>query len=62
MQVKKQLDDELEHLNGSFNQLRAAQAKFVDCLKCIEGGVGGLGEGTSSAVARPQSMAFVAQD
>jgi prefoldin alpha subunit len=38
-QVKKQLDDELEHLTSSFTQLRAAQAKFRECLKSIEGGV-----------------------
>jgi prefoldin alpha subunit len=38
-QVKKQLDDELEHLSNSFSQLRAAQAKFRDCLKAIAGGV-----------------------
>lgn len=38
-QVKKQLDDELEHLMNSFSQLRAAQAKFRECLKSIAAGV-----------------------
>jgi prefoldin alpha subunit len=38
-QVKKQLDDELEHLTNSFSQLRAAQSKFRECLKSIAGGV-----------------------
>jgi len=38
-QVKKQLDDELEHLTNSFTQLRAAQAKFRECLRSITGGV-----------------------
>lgn len=38
-QVKKQLDDELEHLTSSFQQLRAAQAKFRECLRSIGGGV-----------------------
>lgn len=38
-QVKKQLDDELEHLSSSFTQLRNAQAKFRECVKSIEGGV-----------------------
>jgi prefoldin alpha subunit len=38
-QVKKQLDDELEHLTNSFTQLRAAQAKFRECLKSIATGV-----------------------
>lgn len=38
--IKKQLDDELEHLTNSFSQLRAAQAKFRECLRSIEEGVG----------------------
>ncbi|RDW66186.1 hypothetical protein BP6252_09821 [Coleophoma cylindrospora] len=38
-QVKKQLDDELEHLTSSFTQLRAAQAKFRECLRSIANGV-----------------------
>ncbi|ESZ89811.1 hypothetical protein SBOR_9807 [Sclerotinia borealis F-4128] len=39
-QVKKQLDDELEHLTSSFQQLRAAQNKFRECLRSISTGVG----------------------
>ncbi|KAI1459435.1 Prefoldin alpha subunit [Annulohypoxylon moriforme] len=35
-QVKKQLDEELEHLTSSFAQLHAAQAKFRDCLRCVQ--------------------------
>jgi hypothetical protein len=46
-QVKKQLDDELEHLTNSFTQLRAAQAKFRECLRSIAGGVTPKIEGTS---------------
>ncbi|KFY83877.1 hypothetical protein V498_07878, partial [Pseudogymnoascus sp. VKM F-4517 (FW-2822)] len=38
-QVKKQLDEELEHLTSSFTQLRAAQAKFRECLNSIATGV-----------------------
>ena len=38
-QVKKQLDDELEHLTSSFTQLRAAQAKFRECLRSVAQGV-----------------------
>ncbi|TQS36175.1 hypothetical protein Golomagni_03379 [Golovinomyces magnicellulatus] len=38
-QIKKQLDDELEHLTTSFSQLRAAQTKFRDCSRSIENGV-----------------------
>lgn len=38
-QVKKQLDDELEHLTTSFSQLRVAQQKFRECIRSIEAGV-----------------------
>ena len=34
-QVKKQLDEELEHLTTSFSQLHGAQTKFKDCLRCV---------------------------
>ncbi|ATZ54712.1 Bcgim5 [Botrytis cinerea B05.10] len=44
-QVKKQLDDELEHLTSSFQQLRAAQNKFRECLRSISTGVGKTFEG-----------------
>ncbi|KAH8598766.1 Prefoldin [Bisporella sp. PMI_857] len=44
-QVKKQLDDELEHLTSSHAQLRAAQAKFRECLRSITGGVSSKVEG-----------------
>ncbi|KAI1327573.1 prefoldin [Xylariaceae sp. FL0255] len=37
-QVKKQLDQELEHLTSSFTQLQAAQAKFRDCHRCVQQG------------------------
>ncbi|KOS20783.1 putative prefoldin subunit 5 [Escovopsis weberi] len=36
MQVKKQLDEELEHLTASFAQLHGAQNKFRDCLRCVQ--------------------------
>ncbi|KHJ33095.1 putative prefoldin subunit domain containing protein [Erysiphe necator] len=38
-QVKKQLDDELDHLTNSFSQLRGAQTKFQECARSIENGV-----------------------
>jgi prefoldin alpha subunit len=38
-QVKKQLDEEISHLTGSFQSLRAAQAKFRDCLKSLSTGL-----------------------
>ncbi|CZR61113.1 probable prefoldin subunit 5 [Phialocephala subalpina] len=44
-QVKKQLDDELEHLTNSFQQLRAAQAKFRECLRSIATGVSSKADG-----------------
>jgi prefoldin alpha subunit len=38
-QVKRQLEDEVEHLTTSFTQLRAAQAKFKECLDSIKIGL-----------------------
>ncbi|XP_044714791.1 prefoldin subunit domain-containing protein [Hirsutella rhossiliensis] len=35
--VKKQLDEELEHLTQSYAQLHGAQGKFKDCLQCVHG-------------------------
>ncbi|KAM5367845.1 hypothetical protein ACJZ2D_009850 [Fusarium nematophilum] len=35
-QVKKQLDEELEHLTTSFAQLHGAQNKFKECLRCVQ--------------------------
>lgn len=34
--VKKQLDEEVEHLTTSFAQLQSAQIKFKDCLRCVK--------------------------
>ncbi|KAL8360412.1 hypothetical protein RB601_007253 [Gaeumannomyces tritici] len=34
--VKKQLDEEVEHLTGSFTQLHAAQGKFRECLRVVK--------------------------
>lgn len=44
--VKKQLDDELEHLSTSFSKLRAAQTKFRECIKSIQEGVVSYASGT----------------
>ncbi|KAF4634044.1 hypothetical protein G7Y89_g4052 [Cudoniella acicularis] len=44
-QVKKQFEDELTHLTNSFTQLRAAQAKFRECLRSISTGVSSKVEG-----------------
>lgn len=34
--MKKQLDEEVEHLTNSFTQLHAAQQKFKECLRCVK--------------------------
>jgi len=38
-QVKKQLDDEVQHLTSSYSSLRSAQNKFKDCINSIRNGV-----------------------
>ncbi len=43
--VKKQLDEEVEHLSSSFSQLAAAQAKFKECLRNVETPVSSTGTG-----------------
>ncbi|KAI3551497.1 prefoldin [Colletotrichum abscissum] len=35
-QVKKQLEEELEHLTNSFAQLHSAQSRFKECLRCVK--------------------------
>ncbi|KAH6610931.1 Prefoldin alpha subunit [Trichoderma cornu-damae] len=35
-QVKKQLEEELEHLTASFAKLHGAQTKFKECLRCVQ--------------------------
>ncbi|RPA98697.1 Prefoldin alpha subunit [Choiromyces venosus 120613-1] len=37
--VKKQLDDELEHLTTSFAKLRQAQNKFKECITTVKTGL-----------------------
>ncbi|OQO11990.1 hypothetical protein B0A48_02629 [Cryoendolithus antarcticus] len=38
-QVKKQFDDEVQHLSNSYQNLRVAQGKFRDCVTSIKDGV-----------------------
>ncbi|KYG43330.1 hypothetical protein M433DRAFT_362801 [Acidomyces richmondensis BFW] len=38
-QVKKQLDDEVQHLTSSYQNLRSAQQKFRDCISSVKNGV-----------------------
>ncbi|KAH6689237.1 prefoldin [Plectosphaerella plurivora] len=39
-QVKKQLEEELEHLTSSFAQLHAVQGKFRECLRLVKSRAG----------------------
>lgn len=57
-QVKKQLDDELEHLTNSFTQLRAAQAKFRECLKSISSAVSPKTEGCTCALLERRELTY----
>ena len=41
--VKKQLDEEVEHLTGSYSQLAQAQAKFKECLRIVQSGTAAFG-------------------
>lgn len=34
--VKRQLEEELNHLTNSFAQLKAAQAKFTNCIENVK--------------------------
>ncbi|MCJ1406959.1 subunit of tubulin prefoldin [Ptychographa xylographoides] len=54
--VKKQLDDELEHLTTSFSKLRSAQAKFRECLRSIKDGVSPKTAGKSLLVPLTTSL------
>lgn len=38
-QVKKQLDDEVQHLSSSYQNLKNAQQKFRQCIKNVQDGV-----------------------
>ncbi|KAL8907275.1 MAG: hypothetical protein Q9207_001516 [Kuettlingeria erythrocarpa] len=56
--IKNQLTQELQHLTSSFTQLRAAQAKFRDCINSIRDGIekGGREEGTPILVPLTPSL------
>lgn len=56
MQVKKQLDDELENLNSSYTQLHSAQVRFVECGRCVDQGVAKREVGASLLVPLTQSL------
>ncbi|EXJ55536.1 prefoldin, alpha subunit [Cladophialophora yegresii CBS 114405] len=44
--LQARLSQELEHLSTSYQRLRAAQARFRDCIKSIRDGVEGKSGGT----------------
>jgi hypothetical protein len=48
--LQARLSQELEHLSTSYQRLRAAQARFRDCIKSIQDGVEGKSGGTSIAL------------
>ncbi|KAF3939487.1 hypothetical protein ABW19_dt0206380 [Dactylella cylindrospora] len=54
--VKKQLDEELEHLTASFQKLRTAQAKFRECVKAVQNGVNPEMEGKTILIPLTQSL------
>ncbi|KAL8929795.1 MAG: hypothetical protein Q9208_000939 [Pyrenodesmia sp. 3 TL-2023] len=56
--IKNQLTQELQHLTSSFTQLRAAQAKFRDCINSIRDGIekGERREGTPILVPLTPSL------
>lgn len=55
-QVKKQLDEELEHLTTSYAQLHGAQTRFKDCHQCIESRIGAQSGSSSILVPLTNSL------
>ncbi|KAM3418738.1 hypothetical protein BST61_g4712 [Cercospora zeina] len=55
-QVKKQLDDEVQHLTNSYQNLRTAQQKFRDCIVSIKNGVASSTEGKPLLVPLTSSL------
>ena len=55
-QLKKQLDEELTHLTNSFTQLRAAQARFRDCLASLAKGLADRNAGRTILVPLTASL------
>ncbi|EGP91516.1 uncharacterized protein MYCGRDRAFT_84039 [Zymoseptoria tritici IPO323] len=53
-QVKKQLDDEVQHLTNSYQNLRTAQQKFRDCIASIKTGVANSVKGAASPTRTPR--------
>lgn len=51
--VRRQLEQELQHLTQSFGQLKAAQTKFKTCVEAIDG-MNAKSPGASRADRYPQ--------
>ena len=47
-QVKKQFDEEVQHLTNSYKNLRVAQQKFKDCVVSVKDGVAESAQGEGS--------------
>lgn len=55
-QVKKQFDDEVQHLSSSYQSLRGAQQKFRECVSTVDTGVAAATEGKSILVPLTSSL------
>lgn len=55
-QLKKQLDEEIAHLTNSHTQLRAAQAKFRDCIASLQKGLDNKNENRNILVPLTSSL------
>lgn len=55
-QVKKQLDDEVQHLTSSYQNLRTAQQKFRDCIVSIKNGIANSTKGKPLLVPLTSSL------
>lgn len=47
-QVKKQFDEEVQHLTNSYQNLRVAQQKFKDCVVSVKDGIAESAQGKCS--------------
>ena len=47
-QVKKQLDEEVQHLTNSYQNLRSAQQKFKECISNVKAGVAESAKGNTN--------------
>lgn len=52
-QVKKQFDEEVQHLTNSYQNLRVAQQKFKDCVVSVKEGVADSVQGRTPSTCLP---------